>query len=385
MKSETNLIIMANRIARALALICALALAAEPSVSAQDIKAAKSAAVATLGGAVITEEELKKAAARDLQQLELQRVQFEANYERSRHAILEKNLSRLLEEKLLEAEAAKRGISKEQLLSQEVQGKIKEPTQDDVMAYYEANKQNIGQPVANVNAQIQQYLKTQNSNKARSEFLEQLRKTYGVTVSLEPLRVNADAAGSPFKGPEGAPVKIVVFSDFQCPYCAQLTATLRRVMEKYGKQVRLVFRNFPLSQIHSNAENAAEASICAADQGRFWEMHDLLFATQQQLSIENIKSRASQLQLNMDEFNSCLASGRHADRVNQDLLAGARLGVTGTPALFINGRFLSGAQPFEEISRIIEEELKSASGILKSASSRDGSAQRQPSSKRGSQ
>jgi protein-disulfide isomerase len=344
-----------------------------PAVAAaQDPKGAVPPVVAKFNGALITEPELQKAAARDFEQLEMQRLQFQANYDRARHQILETSLSRLLEDKLLEAEAAKRGISRDQLLGAELQGKVKEPAQEDVNAYYAANKDRLNQPLAAIGGQIQQFLKSQNYNSAKAEFIERLKHEYRVTVSLEPLRVNADAAGSPDLGEESAPVTIVEFSDFQCPYCAGLSGTLHRVVEKYSNQVRLVFRNYPLSQIHPNAEQAAEAALCAASQGRFWEMHNLMFAGQAQLNLEGIRAKAAQAQLKMDDFNSCLASGSQAGRVKQDLLAGASLGVSGTPALFINGRFLSGAQPFEEISRIIDEELGPRPKPAKSDSSAEG-------------
>jgi len=330
------------------------------SVLAQAGKPAEPAIVAQFQGTVITQEELAKAAAQDMENLELERIQFNANWERNKHQALEANLARLLEEKLLQSEAAQRGITKDQLLQQELQGKVKEPTEDDVKSYYEANKQRINQPLLQISSQIYNFLKTQNYNQAKATFVEQLKQSRGVRVSLSPLREGIETAGSPTQGPENAPVTLVEFSDFQCPYCANLFRTLHQILDKYGSQIRLVYRNFPLVQIHPHAEKAAEAGLCAADQGQFWPMHDLMFQTQRQLTEEDLKVKAAQLKLNLDQFNSCLASGQHAGQIKLDLSAGAKLGVAGTPALFINGRFISGAVPFDDIAKIIDEELTQA-------------------------
>ncbi len=350
------------------AALCIMSMMAPLPLFAQTGKPAEPGIVARFQGTVITQDELNKLSAADLEKLEMQRLQFEANWERNRRQVLEMNLSRLLEDKLLQAEAAKRGISKEQLLQKEVQGRVKDPTDDDVKAYYEANKQRINVPMAQIAGQISQYLKTNSYNKAKEALVDQLKRDYGVTVSLNAMRSNVDTAGSPSDGPGNAPVTIVEFSDFQCPYCANLSATLHQVLEKYGGKVRLVFRNFPLSQIHPHAEKAAEAGLCAADQGQFWEMHDLMFRTQGQLKEEDLRSKAAQLKLNAEAFNSCLASGKQAGRVKQDLVSGYKLGVSSTPALFINGRFVSGAVPFEDLAKIIDEELGSASTSIKPAS-----------------
>jgi protein-disulfide isomerase len=327
---------------------------------AQTAKSTDPSVVAVIQGKAITREELDKYSAKDLEQLNLERIQFNANWERNRSQLLERDLSRLLEDKLLAAEAAQSGVSTQQLLDKELSGKVKEPTEADVQAYYENNKQRINQPLLQIGSQIYQFLKTQSYNAAKSAYVDQLKLKYGVTQYLQPPRAVVETAGHPSTGPERAPVTLVEFSDFQCPYCAKLFTTLLDVKKKYGTQIRLVYKNFPLSQIHPYAEKAAEAGLCAADQGHFWEMHDLLFQSQGQLKEDDLKSRAAQLSLNMDAFNSCLASGQNEAKVRQDLIDGARLGINGTPALFINGRLLPGAVPIGDIERVIDEELKSA-------------------------
>jgi len=160
------------------------------------------------------------------------------------------------------------------------------------------------------------------------------------------------------RGPAKAPIVLVLFSDFQCPYCRDFNLTIDDILKKYGDKARLVFRQFPLTRIHPNAQRAAEASLCAAAQNRFWEMHDLLFQNQNNLRDQELKDRASKLGLDVTAFNGCMDSSRKGNIVYEDLRAGAAVGVEGTPALFINGRFLYGSRSFEEVAAIIDEELK---------------------------
>jgi protein-disulfide isomerase len=341
----------------AIAALCMIG--AIPLVGATDAKKQPAPnTVAVFNGAQINEDELEKAAAADLANLELQRQQMTANYQRTKHQILERNLSRLLEDKILVAEAAKRGIPKEELIKKEIDSRVKEPSIEDVNTFYEANKQRFGQPLEQVSVKIQQYLRSQSYDKARFDFVERLKKDYGITVMLEPFRMKVETTGSPSLGPVNAPVKIVEFSDFQCPYCSRLSTTLEAVLAKYGKEVQLVYRHFPLSDIHPYAEKAAEASICAADQGHFWEMSHLLFQSQNQLTDEDLKAKAAKLNLDSNAFVQCLSSGKNNSKVTQDFNDGIRLGVGSTPSLFINGRFLSGVAQLADISRIIDEEVQ---------------------------
>ena len=182
----------------------------------------------------------------------------------------------------------------------------------------------------------------------------------GVVIPDNP-RVEVESEGYPAQGPADAPVTIVEFSDFECPFCSRVVPTLERVKEEYGDKVRLVFRHFPLS-MHPNAPKAAEASMCAHDQGKFWQMHDLMFEEQKQLSVVDLKSKAERLELDTEQFNQCLDSDKYADEVQQDMQAGQQAGVTGTPAMFVNGRLVSGAVPFEQIAPVIDSELARAKG-----------------------
>ena len=170
------------------------------------------------------------------------------------------------------------------------------------------------------------------------------------------MQVSAD--DDPAIGLPDAPVLIVEFSDYQCSFCARFALeTLPQILETYEGKIRVVFRDFPLSSIHSNAQNAAEAAECADDQGQFWAYHDLLFQNQQALDIDSLKGYAQRLGLDTEAFNQCLDSGQYTSEVQNDLAQGQGYGVTGTPTFFINGRLLRGAKPFSAFEAMIEEEL----------------------------
>lgn len=158
-------------------------------------------------------------------------------------------------------------------------------------------------------------------------------------------------AGSP-----DAKVKIFEFSDFQCPFCSRAAPTVKQIESQYGDEVAIIYKQFPLTSIHPEAEPAALASECAAEQGKFWEYHDLLFANQQILGDSNYKAWAGQLGLDQTQFDTCLDTKKYADKVKADLTKGASSGVTGTPGFLVNGRIISGACPFGVFEQAIKAE-----------------------------
>ncbi len=313
--------------------------------------------VATFNGATITEDDLRKAASADLDKLSVQFQQIRASLARAEQQILETNLMHLLADKLFEAEAAKRGITKEAFLKEELKGKVKEPSQQDIKAFYDANKQRFQKPLDQATNEIRQYLKAEALNRATGELADRLKTGYEVKVLLPPLRVHVKTEGSPSLGPKDAPVTIVEFSDFQSPLTSRLNKTLHEVRAKYGDKVRVVYRQFPISQIHPFAEKAAEASLCAADQNRVWGLHDSILETQNELKISDLEAKAARLKLDSRAFDSCLATGKNAQRVQQDQREGTTLGVMASPALFVNGRYLSGSPTSSDLSKMINEEI----------------------------
>ncbi|HYY53594.1 MAG TPA: thioredoxin domain-containing protein, partial [Myxococcales bacterium] len=164
-------------------------------------------------------------------------------------------------------------------------------------------------------------------------------------------------AKGPARGPANAPVTIVEFSDFQCPYCGREYPVIERLMKEYDGKVRLVFRQYPLD-FHQQAGKAAEASLCAADQGKFWELHDKMFTHQDKLAVTDLKGYAKSLGMDAAKFEKCLDSGEKKTLVDEDLKAGNAAGVSGTPAFFINGIFINGAQPYEQMKQAVDRELR---------------------------
>lgn len=169
--------------------------------------------------------------------------------------------------------------------------------------------------------------------------------------------------GTPVKGPEDAKVTIVAFSDFECPFCSRVNPTIDQILTTYGKDVRFAFRHLPLG-FHKNAGPAAEASMAAHEQGKFWEMHDKLFAAQRDLNRAAYDRYAQELGLDMKKFAAALDTGKFRDFVEADNRAAGSVGASGTPAFFINGKLISGAQPFDNFKRVIDEELKRADEAL---------------------
>jgi len=153
---------------------------------------------------------------------------------------------------------------------------------------------------------------------------------------------------------------MVKFEDFHCPYCKKAQPTVAQVLSKYEKKIRLVHRDFPIDSIHPAARKAHEAGRCANEQGKFWQYHDLLYANAPKAEAADLKSYAEEIGLDVPAFEKCVASGKFRDVVQKDVDEGNRLGVTGTPTFYINGRLLSGAQPFESFATIIDEEISRA-------------------------
>jgi len=187
--------------------------------------------------------------------------------------------------------------------------------------------------------------------------VESLKTKTPVRLKIPPPRTAVNAGNSPVRGPANAPIELIEFADFECPYCLQASPTVHKVLETYGERIRFVYRNFPL-QNHPHARPAAEAAQCANAQGQFWAFHDRLFADPGKLSDAELKQTAAALGLNAPQFNKCVDDRKFQSVVETDAQAGTDAGVTGTPAFFINGRPLSGAQPFEAFKRIIDEELE---------------------------
>jgi protein-disulfide isomerase len=274
-------------------------------------------------------------------------------------------LDELIATTLMDDAAKAEGIGRPALIEREITSKIRPVTDDDVAFWYQTNQSRVqGATLDQVRQPIRQFLTQERMREIREQYVGTLKAKTTVRVLLDPPRQTVATEGSPAKGPANAPVEIVEFSDFQCPYCLRAAPTVTQVLNAYGDKIRFVYRHYPLPN-HPNARPAAEAAACADEQGKFWPYHDRLFGEASKLGPADLKRDAAELGLDMAKFNACVDTHKLRATVDADLQAGVDAGVDGTPAFFINGRMISGAQPFEVFKRIIDEEL-----ALRASSSR---------------
>jgi protein-disulfide isomerase len=292
--------------------------------------------------------------------IELRRAQLEIELERDRKLALSDALEGLVRDRLLVAEAKKRKVSVDELIAIEVDSAAPVPADDAVVQFYNANKAQLDGSLADNVPAIREYLRSEKRQTVYESFITGLIKEYGVKSYLEPTRTTIATAGRPSKGPSSAPVTIVEFSDFECPYCRALFPTLQRIESDYKDKLRVVYLQFPLASMHTHARKAAEASLCAYEQDKFWQFHDAMFNDQQNLAVDDLKHKAEKLSMDMKAFNACLDSGKHLAEIQSDMEEGVRVGISGTPAMFINGRLLIGAQPYGDIQKVIDDELRRA-------------------------
>ncbi len=310
--------------------------------------------VATVAGQPILASELDKALQSPLWQLRTQEYEL-------RSRVLEV----LINQKLLEMEAAKRGIAADKLLRDEVDGKIGEPTDGEIEAFYLGQKSRLNRPMEELRPQLRQALKQARIEEARQKYFNSLRDRNQIAVLLRRPIMEPDATR--LRGNPEAPVTIVEFSDLQCPFCRLVQPTLKQLLQKYGDRVNLSFRDMPLDQIHPDARRAAEAGRCAAEQGKFWEYQDALF-TSGNLSEKGLAEQARSLGLDIPAFDTCVASRKFKNQVEDDVQMGLKAGVSGTPGFFINGVALSGSQPMQAFEKIIDAELAATAPVATASS-----------------
>jgi protein-disulfide isomerase len=304
-----------------------------------------------VGGSPISEAELLGKVAPQLQQLRHQEYQLK-----------EDALESLINEKLVAAEAARRSISPAELLAQEVDSKVRQLTDAELQAVYTEQKSRINRPFEEIKEQLRQVLHDARLQEARKDFYQRLREQAEVTVLLSPPRLDVRPDPSRLRGNPDAPIQMVEFSDFQCPYCLKAYPIAREVLAKYPEQVNLSYRDYPLREMHPEAQLAAEASRCAGEQGKFWEFHDLLFENPSRMNEEAFSEYAALLGTDSERFQACLQSGRFKQSIEEDFQEGMRLGIMGTPAFFINGILVSGAQSVSVFEKLIESELAARGG-----------------------
>ena len=273
-----------------------------------------------------------------------------------------RTLDVVIGEILVEREAVARGISRDELLAQELGSRTLPVTDEDIALLYGQNQNAFaGRTLQDMTPEIRMFLDQQRPTQALHAYMNDLRvDASDVQIALDPPRtlIEVDAV-DPVFGPASAAVEIIEFSDFQCPFCQRLNDTLEQLKSEFGSDIRLVFKDYPLPN-HAQAFKAAEAGNCAKEQGKFWELHDTMFSRQSELGVVDLKRHAGELGMDQAAFDACLDSGRFAELVNADLTAGQQYGVSSTPTVFINGRAVMGAAPFETFNAIIREELDRA-------------------------
>jgi protein-disulfide isomerase len=277
-----------------------------------------------------------------------------------------RTLDQMIAEKVIELAAHANGVTPQQFLLTEIPRRIHAVTEDEIAATYrEAADQTRGTTLEQVRPRIREYLEEQRYGAALRALVDELRTASDqIDISLEPPRLQVNSTSNErVRGPATAPVTIVEFSDFQCPFCKQAGPTLKEIQAAFGDRVRLIYRDAPLPN-HPDAPLAAEAGQCAHDQGKFWEYHDILFDHQHALERSRLKEYAVTAGLDSKKFTTCLDEGRFQRNVQQDVVDAQAYGVSSTPTFFINGRILMGAASYETWERVIREELARSGGLV---------------------
>jgi protein-disulfide isomerase len=261
---------------------------------------------------------------------------------------------------LLESEAKRRGLTVRELRRQEIEGKMSMPTDEEVRAIYDANKDIIQATYEEAAPHIKRQLAEEQFDGIERALVERLRSAAEVRYALpvpDLPRFPVELGDADIRGNRDARVTLIEFSDFGCPYCGRASEMLKKLLALYPNDLRLVFRDFPLSQ-HKNAQQAAEAAQCAREQGKFWEYHDLLYANAQAFEKEDLRKYAGELALDLAAFDGCVAADRAKKIVTGHLEAGRAAGVEGTPTIYINGIKLIGLLPLPLLQTIIDGELR---------------------------
>jgi protein-disulfide isomerase len=307
-------------------------------------------AVGQDGSSVVAEIAGRKVTARELEEKEAGKL-LQAQY---KYYIAERDaLEQFIDDQLLEMQAKKESVTLDELFKRHISVNVQEPTEDQLRFYYEGVQTDESYESARSN--IINTVRQLRMKKARDAYIAELRGEYGVVVELNQPSAKVEAGDSPRLGSGKAPVQIIEFADYECPYCQKVNADLAKLREQFGDQVSLAYKDFPLP-MHPLAARAAEAARCAGVQGKFWEFHDSLFETKK-LHVSDMKQEARALNLDGTRFDQCLDSGEQIATVKKDAQEAQRLGIQGTPSFFINGHFMSGAIGYAKLRETVLQEL----------------------------
>jgi protein-disulfide isomerase len=308
------------------------------------------AVVARVNGQTVTRKEMDARAASTLERLR------DEEYEARRNALEE-----IVNERLLDGEAASRKVSRDELMRQEVDGKVAAPTKEEVADLYAKNKDRVGgRTLAQMTPDIEKSIVQQRSAERAESYVEELRKKSKVQIALvQPRSEVPIPADARTLGPAKAPVTIVEFSDYLCPYCQRAQSVVDEVLAHNTGKVRFVHRDFLLGRPRSMA--VARAAQCAADQGKFWDYRHNLLTGPGDWSDEDLVKRTGALGLDRPSFQACLASDKHDRAILDSSEEGTQLGVHSTPTFFVNGRRVRGVRSADQLQELIDSELQSGS------------------------
>jgi protein-disulfide isomerase len=267
-----------------------------------------------------------------------------------------KAVDEFIDSYLLERRAQKENLTVTQLLERHVNNVIaKDPDDDALRVYYEGIDTN--EPFEAVRGRIIEILRQRRIAKAKSAYMASLRNDAKVTLSVLPPRADVSLSASHVRGATGAPLTLIEFADYECPYCQQMQPAISKLEAEYKDKLAFAYKDVPLP-MHAHAQKAAEAAHCAGVQNKYWEYHDVLLATKA-LEVPQLKSAAAGLALDTKAFDKCLDSGEQAETVRASTEEAQKLGIQGTPSFFLNGRFFSGIMSYDQLRQIVDEELKS--------------------------
>jgi protein-disulfide isomerase len=303
--------------------------------------------IAVVGGENITAGALNAAAKDRMAKLETEAYRIKKGV-----------LDNMIEDKLIEEAAKKKGESADAFLADEVDAKATPPTDDEIKALFDARKGAGNVDFEQAKGQLAAFLTQNRKAQARQALIAKLRQETDVKIRLEPPRAKIDVGDAPHAiGDKDAKVTLVEFSDYQCPFCKRVRPTIWRLVDEYKGKIRYVFMDFPLS-FHKDSRKAHEAAWCAGDQGKYFDYNRKVFDNQDKIGVDDLKKYGAELKLDTKKFDTCLDGGVHAKDIDASIAKGAAAGVSGTPGYFINGIMISGAQPYESFKDLIDSELK---------------------------
>jgi predicted DsbA family dithiol-disulfide isomerase len=332
-------------------IVCLIALIAT-TACAQESDGGEAEIVARFGDQVITAAELEDHSEVRSQLIAIRQQEYE---------VKRRYLEQMIFERMVEQAAEREGLSREEYLTKHITDRTPEPDEQQVSGMMTQYRSRLDPDPVKARQQVVAALKQQSGQQIQVQLRDRLFQEAGVSILLEPTRFEAAVAEyHPSRGGErDAPVTLIEYTDFQCPYCRRVQPTLDEIMRRYDDKVRHVFKQLPLA-MHTEAELAAEASLCASVQGKFWQLRDWLFANSKRINRDTLVEQARALDMDEPTFSACLDGRTYAAQVRQDMVEAQAFGISGTPGFLINGRVIRGAQPLDQFLDVINDELRRA-------------------------